>query len=136
MARNRKYEPAAIRFGPAFKAFFLCLLIGGSAVGYVWQKNQIIQLGQQLKRSETRLDQAKILNKRLETQLQALRDPGFLKQKIKDLKLGLVEPPRSQIWLLPEPSRDSLAPVLEQNYAFQDIRTADPALKNKHELAP
>jgi hypothetical protein len=136
MARNRKYEPAAIRFGPALKAFFLCLLIGGSAVGYVWQKNQIVQLGEQLNRRETKLDQAKVLNKRLETQLQALRDPGFLKQKIKDLKLGLVEPPRSQIWLLPEPSRDSFAPVLEKQYVFQDNRAANPAPKNKHELTP
>src|SRR6185369_1721273 len=111
MARNRKYEPAAIRFGPALKAFFLCLIIGGSAVGYVWQKNQILQLGEQLRRSETRLDQAKVLNKRLETQLQGLRDPSYLKKKIKDYNLGLVEPPRSQIWLLPEPSRNSFGGV-------------------------
>jgi len=120
MARNRKYQSAAIRFGPALKAFFLCLLIGGSAVGYVWQKNQICQLADQLKRSETRLDQAKMLNKRLETQLQGLRDPGFLKQKIKDMKLGLADPPRSQIWILPEPSRDSFQPVVEKQYVLQE----------------
>jgi hypothetical protein len=36
MAKNRKNQAAAIRFGPALKASFLCLLIGGSAVGYVW----------------------------------------------------------------------------------------------------
>ena len=45
MARNRKYQSAAIRFGPALKALLLCLLIGGSGVGYVWQKDQIIRLG-------------------------------------------------------------------------------------------
>ena len=122
MARNRKYQSAAIRFGPALKAFFLCLLIGGSGVGYVWQKNQIYQLGQQIKRSETRLAQARELNKKLETQLQGLRDPGFLKRKIKDLNLGLVEPPRSQIWQLPEPSRDSLRPGAERQYVLQDKR--------------
>ena len=55
MARNRKYQSAAIRFGPALKAFLLCLLIGGSAVGYVWQKNQIYQLGQQIKLREANL---------------------------------------------------------------------------------
>src|SRR5690348_3562368 len=124
MARNRKYRSAAIRFGPALKAFFLCLLIGGSGVGYVWQKNQIAQLGQQLKRSEMRLDQAKNLNKRLETQLQGLRDPGILKQKIKDLKLGLIEPPRSQIWILPEPSPDSFQPNHERQYVLQDSGNA------------
>jgi len=131
MARNRKYRSAAIRFGPALKAFFLCLLIGGSGVGYVWQKNQIAQLGQQLKRSEMRLDQAKNLNKRLETQLQGLRDPGILKQKIKDLKLGLIEPPRSQIWILPEPSPDSFQPNHERQYVLQDSGNARLLTKSK-----
>ena len=55
MAKNRKYESAAIRFGPALKAFLLCLLIGGSGVGYVWQKNQIYELGRQFKQQERRL---------------------------------------------------------------------------------
>ncbi len=131
MARNRKYEPAAIRFGPALKAFFLCLVIGGSAVGYVWQKNQILQLGEQLRRGETRLDQAKVLNKRLETQLQGLRDPRYLKQKIKDYNLGLVEPSRSQIWSLPEPSRDALPPVSETMNSSHNTLAANAAVKHK-----
>jgi hypothetical protein len=41
MAKNRKYQSAAVRFGPALKAFLLCAVIGGSGVGYVWQKSQI-----------------------------------------------------------------------------------------------
>ncbi len=131
MAKNRKYEPAAIRFGPALKALLLCLMIGGSAVGYVWQKNQILQLGEKRKRSEIRLDLAKGLNKRLQTQLQAMRDPGFLQQKVKDLKLGLVEPPRSQIWLLPEPSRDSFTQALQHQYVFQDATAPSTAMKSK-----
>ena len=53
MAKNRKHQSAAIRFGPALKAFLLCVLIGGSAVGYVWQKSQIEQLGDQIKQRET-----------------------------------------------------------------------------------
>ena len=32
---------------PAVKAALLCLLLGGSAIGYVYQKNQIIELGKQ-----------------------------------------------------------------------------------------
>jgi hypothetical protein len=133
MARNRKYRSAAIRFGPALKAFFLCLLIGGSGVGYVWQKNQIAQLGQQLTRSEARLDQAKNLNKRLETQLQGLRDPKILKQKIKDYKLGLVEPPHSQIFILPEPSADSFQPNRERQYVLQDAGNANPGTKTRRQ---
>jgi hypothetical protein len=131
MAKNRKYEPAAIRFGPALKALFLCLMIGGSAVGYVWQKNQILQLGEKRKRSEIRLDLAKGLNKRLQTQLQAMRDPGFLQQRVKDLKLGLVEPPRSQIWLLPEPSRDSFTAAFQHQYVFQAATAPSTPMKGK-----
>jgi hypothetical protein len=41
MARNRKNQSAAMRFGPVLKALLLCLLIGGSGIGYVWQKDQI-----------------------------------------------------------------------------------------------
>jgi hypothetical protein len=136
MARNRKYRSAAIRFGPALKAFFLCLLIGGSGVGYVWQKNQIAQLGQQLKRSEMRLDQAKSLNKRLETTLQGLRDPGILKQKIKEFNLGLVEPPRSQIWVLPEPAPDSFQSNHERQYVFQDSGNGNSRTKQAITMKP
>ena len=57
MARNRKYQSAAIRFGPPLKVFLFCSLIGGSALGYVWQKDQISQLGRQINRYEVRLDE-------------------------------------------------------------------------------
>jgi uncharacterized protein HemX len=107
MARNRKYQTAAMRFGPALKASVLCLLIGGAGVGYVWQKNQIYQLGQQKKQRETRLKQLAEHNKKLEKQLQSMWTPAFLEQRIKDLKLGLAAPPTSQVWRLPEPARDS-----------------------------
>ena len=107
MARNRKYQSASIRFGPALKAFLLCLLIGGSGVGYVWQKNQIFELGQQIKARELRRDQLEAQNKKLEKQLGTMRTPAFLEKKIIDLKLGLVQPPRAQVWLLPEPARES-----------------------------
>jgi len=120
MARNRKYRSAALRFGPALKAFFLCLLIGGSAVGYVWQKNQISQLWLAKARCEKRLMEAKRLNQSLATVLNEKRGQNFLKQKLKDYNLGLVEPSRSQIWVLPEPSRETVQPTPERKYALQD----------------
>ena len=45
MAKNRKNQAAEIRFGPVLKVVLLCSLIGGSAIGYAWQKNQIERLG-------------------------------------------------------------------------------------------
>jgi len=104
MAKNKRNQSAAIRFEPALKAFVLCLLLGGSGVGYVWQKNQIFELGQQIKQRELRLEQLTVHNKKLEKQLQAMRTPLFLEQRIK--ALGLVAPPPSQVWRLPEPARD------------------------------
>ena len=102
MAKNRKNQAAAIRFGPALKALFLCLLIAGSAVGYVWQKSQIYQLGKQIHQSELRLTQLSRDNKKLEDQLADLRSPVMLDQRAHNL--GLVPAQPMQVVRLPEPS--------------------------------
>ena len=117
MARNRKYQSAAIRFGPALKAFLLCLLIGGSGVGYVWQKDQISQLGQQIKKRELHLGELGSQNEKLRKQLAAMRSPGFLERRIQELGLGLVPPQPAQVWRLTEPSRDVPRQDCEQQYA-------------------
>ena len=93
-----------IRFGPALKALFLCLLIAGSAVGFVWQKSQIYQLGQQIRQREIRLSQLRDTNQRLGDQLAMLRSPTMLDKRARELNLGLGPAQPSQIWRLPEPS--------------------------------
>jgi cell division protein FtsL len=102
MAKNRKNKSAAIRFGPALKAFFLCLLIAGSAVGYVWQKSQIYQLGKQLRAEELRLTQLARDNKELDDQLADLQSPVKLDQRAR--ALGLVPAQPLQVVRLTEPS--------------------------------
>ena len=102
MAKNRKNQAAAIRFGPALKALFLCLLVAGSAVGYVWQKSQIYQLGKQIHQSELCLTQLSRDNKKLEDQLADLRSPVMLDQRAHSL--GLVPAQPMQVVRLPEPS--------------------------------
>ena len=111
MARNRKYRSAAIRFGPALKAFLLCLVIGGSAIGYVWQKDQIYTLGQQIRKREQRLQALERQNDALRRQLATLRMPRSIEQRVKQLNLGLVPPTPAQIWRLPEPAREAPAPT-------------------------
>jgi len=106
MARNRKSQSAAIRFGPALKALMLCLLIGGSGVGYVWQKEQISRLGRQIKAREVRLKELDGQNEMLRRQLGKMRSPQFLEARVKELNLGLVEPLPAQKWRLPEPMGD------------------------------
>ncbi len=106
MARNRKNESAAFRFGVAVKVLLLCLVIGGSGVGYVWQKDQILRLGKERKQREIRLGQLARENEKRRNKLSEMYGPAFLEARIKDLKLGLVLPQQAQIWRLPEPIPD------------------------------
>jgi hypothetical protein len=108
MARNRKNQSAALRFGPALKALVICLLIAGSGVGYVWQKNQIIELGNELTRKERRYRSLVDQNEKYRQQLAALRAPGALTQRVKELELGLVPSEPSQVVRLAEPTRLSV----------------------------
>ena len=103
MAKNRKYQSAAVRFGPALKALLLCALLGGSGVGYVWQRNQIDELGRQIANRETRLAALREQNKKLGDQLQRLRSPKPLELRVRELKLGLGQLQPGQVWRLPEP---------------------------------
>lgn len=102
MAKNRKAESAAARFGPAIKAFLLCVLIGSTGVGYVWQKNQIHDLGREIKTRELRLAELQRQNRIRADQLAALVSPPALDARVKRLNLGLVQPPLSQIVRLVE----------------------------------
>jgi cell division protein FtsB len=92
MAKNRTNQSAAIRFGPALKAFFLCLLIAGAAIGYVWQKSQVDLLGRQIHQAEVSLANLARSNQMLENQLADLRSPVKLDQRARDLGLTPAQP--------------------------------------------
>ena len=124
MARNRKYQSAAVRLGTTLKALLLCLLIGGSGVGYVWQKDQISQLGQQIKKREVRLRELGDQNEKWKNQLGTMQSPHVLEMRIKELNLGLVQPEPAQVWQLPESSRESSAPRADRQYAARDAHGA------------
>jgi hypothetical protein len=100
MAKMQKEQAAIIRFGPALKALFLCLLIAGSAVGYVWEKSQVHQLGNQIKARESRLAQVRSDNQMLADQLAKLTSPVRLEQRASSL--GLVPAQPWQVVRLPE----------------------------------
>jgi hypothetical protein len=101
MAKNKRDSAAAIRFGPALKAFFLCLLIAGSAVGYVWQKGQNYRLGKQITAAESCLTKLKSDNNKLDNQLAALSSPVAL--DLRTRTMGLMPAQPMQIVPLPEP---------------------------------
>ena len=104
MAKNRKNQSAAVRFGPALKAFVLCVIIGGSAVGYVWQKSQISELGRQIKQREVKLMELDNQNQKLRDHLAELRSPSKLSERVQKLNLGLGMPQPNQVFPLPEPA--------------------------------
>ena len=130
MAKNRKNQSAAVRFGPALKAFLLCLFIGGSGIGYVWQKNQIYELGRQIKVRENRLHDLQVQNEKARRQIAMLHSPQYIEMRIKELNLGLVQPQPNQIWRMVEPSAETLniasAPRAQQVAARQNPNPAMP----------
>jgi hypothetical protein len=126
MARNRRYQSAANRFGPALKVFLLCLLIGGSGVGYVWQKDQISQLGQQRKKRELRLSELEHQSEKLRRQLATMRSPRALERRIQELNLGLGPPQQTQVWRLTEPAPELPRRERERQYAAPSGTAMEP----------
>ena len=103
MARNRKGQATAIRVGAAVKALLLCLLIGGSAVGYVWQQEQLYKLGQQCRQLEVRLEALRHENKGWRERLAHFTSPPQLARKVRELVPELAEAQPAQFWRLSEP---------------------------------
>ena len=97
MARNRKNQSAAVRFGPALKASLICLLIGGSGVGYVWQQNQLLELGRQKVEKEKRLNTLRVQNSQFGRHLAELQSPRSLETRVKELNLGLTMAQPTQV---------------------------------------
>jgi hypothetical protein len=124
MAKSKKSQSAGIGFGPVLKVFFLCSVIGGSAVGYVWEKSQIYELGRQIRQEEIHLSQLKGQNQRLTDQLAILRSPVMVDQRARQLNLGLVPAQPGQVCRLPEPV------LLPDNNRSREIagRLDDPPL--------
>ena len=86
----------------------------------MWQKDQIAQLGQQIRKRELRLRDVSYQNEKLSKQLANMRTVGYLEARIRDLNLGLVRPEQAQVWRLPEPSREAPRAEREPQYAARE----------------
>ena len=116
MARNRKNQSVAIRFGPALKALLFCAAIVTACLGYVWLKKELGELGQQTRRREALLRELHAQNEKLRRQLAELQSVPMLEARVKELKLGLQPPQPAQVWNLTEPAADPAGPD-EKQYA-------------------
>ena len=99
---NRKKGNKAIRFGPALKAVLICVVTCGLGLGYVWQKQQINSLGQQIKKNEIKLEELRRENKRRGDNLAYLMSPQELDTRLRQLNLDLMVPRPEQIVVLQE----------------------------------
>ncbi len=110
MARNRRNQSGAVRFVPALKTILLCMLIGGSAVGYVLQKNKLHELGRQIQLKEVMLERLTRENKFRAGQLADLQSPLKLQERVREHRLNLFPPQPGQTIWLPEPSATVAVP--------------------------
>ena len=125
MSRNRKNEPPAI-FGAATKALALCLFVGGSALGYVWQQERLYKLGQQYRQLEARLEGLRRQNRIASGNLIVLCTPHQLAARVRQLGLGLESAQPGQYLRLPEPMAPPSAATAE---------TAQPSGSDRPALA-
>jgi hypothetical protein len=123
MARNRsrRHLSGAVWLFPALKAGVLCTMLGGSAVGFVLQKNELLDLGKSITKREAVLERLKAENKVRAQHLANLQLPRNIAQRVADLKLGLGPPqPGQTIWLsepLIEPVRGAQGSGSSTNFA-------------------
>jgi cell division protein FtsB len=104
MRRNRKREP--LRLGTVAKTLVTCASIAAIGVGYVWQKNQIYRLGDEMKKREAALLAAQKRNTMLAAQLAQLKSPAYLESRCLQYNLGLTAPRETQMVRLLEPGSE------------------------------
>lgn len=131
MKRNRKREP--LRFGTVTKSLVVCVCVAASGLGYVWQKNAIYRLGDEIKRREAALSSAQKRNTMLAAQRAHLESPAELEAKCQQYNLSLVSPKENQVVRLYEPGQEwdqqmANAPLPAQAPAKQlaQLHTAQP----------
>jgi len=119
MARNRKYNSSTPGLTDWVKLVVLLVLMGAlCGVGYVWQKSQIYQLGQQIKKRELYLAELRYQNEKLRQQLATLQSPTVLEARVRELNLGLVPMGAQQeVFTLVEPQPEPLVVEDGRDYA-------------------
>ena len=121
MGRNRK-NGSATWLVPGAKAALICLLLGGSAIGYVYQKNQLNDLGRQILKSEAELKGYQQSNAHLHRSLLTLHSPTYLVNQVQERKLPLAQPAQSQILTIVEtPASAQPAPKSQPLFAENQL---------------
>jgi len=83
-----------------------CVCVAVIGLAYVWQKNQIYKLGDELKKREATLGAAEKRNTMLAAQLAQLKSPALLEFRCQQYNLGLIAPRETQTVRLYEPGAE------------------------------
>lgn len=121
MPRNKKNE-AAFLPGSVVAALALLALLVPPAIGYVWFKDQVGLLGDQVKDKEVQLARLERDNRARQDQLAMLCLPETLEKQVKSLNLGLGPPAQSQIIRLTEWPANKPGPSAIQRQAQANLR--------------
>ena len=116
MARNSRNE-SGFRPGQALTALALLALLVPLGIGYVWFKDQIDVLGDQVKKQEITLAGLERENRVRRDQLAVLCLPDALDKQVKKMNLGLGPPAQVQVIRLTETPVSFPAAPAEQRRA-------------------
>lgn len=81
----------------------ICVCVAVAGLGYVWQKNQILRMGDEIKKQESTLSAAQKRNAMLAAQLAQMKSPAQLETRCQQYNLGLGPAREAQVVRLYEP---------------------------------
>jgi len=109
------------------KSLVVCACMATSGLGYVWQKNAIYRLGDEIKKREAILSSAQKRNLMQAAQLAHLESPAELEATCRACNLSLVAPRESQVVRLYEPGPEwdvqmAAAPLATRTAGQQQVQ--------------
>lgn len=121
MPRNKKNE-SGFRVTHVFTALVLLAVFLPLGIGFVWFKDQIDVMGDQIKKREVVLSELERQNRTRGEQLAILCLPDALDKQVKKLNLGLGPPAQAQIIRLTDAPADTAAAAADRRQAQAFLR--------------
>ncbi len=129
MATNRRRDSEAVRVGTLVRAILACAVISGLGVGYVRQRSQQLELGQQITDLERRRERAEQTLAIQRVTLSTLTSRPELLAKVRRFNLGLTNATPSQRLYVTLPNAN---PPTAAPQPGSRIAAPLPALASRH----
>lgn len=119
---ERSLPTQGVQIATALRVFCFCVFVGASSVGYLYQKNQLENLGREIQAKELKLEQLRRQNERNQDLLARMQTHRYLDMRVKQLRLGLAEPREEQILRLEETPYASAPRAADRRYVRRGAR--------------